>query len=113
MNNKYEHKAPNTRADKDIQRFLDKHDLSLEQQFKCLVEEIGEVSEAILTEQENQDVARELGDVMFIARTMIQLLNQQPSQTLTLRSQQILEDTAARNLEKNTSTTGNKITKEQ
>jgi len=104
MNN--EHRTPYTKADQHIEDFLDKHDVTLDQQFKCLVEEVGEVAEALNTDAGKEAVNEELADVMFVARTMTQLIGGHG------HAQERLEITALENLEKDTKTYGNKVTKD-
>jgi len=86
-----------------IQGFVEKHDLDVEQQFHCLVEEVGEVSEAILKEKDDFEVERELADVLFVARTMHKLLGG------TARHH--LKDVAEHNIRKSVSRKGDKISK--
>jgi NTP pyrophosphatase (non-canonical NTP hydrolase) len=101
-----EHRTPHTKADQHIEKFVNKHDLTVDQQFKCLVEEVGEVAEALNTNASKEEVNEELSDVMFVARTITQLVGGQG------HAQEQLENTALENLEKDTTTDGNKITKE-
>jgi len=100
------HRTPYTKADQHIEKFVQKHGLTVDQQFKCLVEEVGEVAEALNTDARKEEVNEELADVMFVARTMTQLMGGHG------HAQERLEITALENLEKDTTTDGNKITKE-
>ena len=86
----------------DIQEFVDTHEPTVEQQFRCLVEEIGELAEALNTEQ-NEAIAEEIGDVIFVAETLAILHGIDANRTTAM--------VAAENLEKDTGTDGAKITK--
>jgi len=84
-----------------VQGFLDKHQPTVHQQFHCLIEEVGELSEALLTDD---NVKEEIEDVCFVALTLLY----QHGYNL-----HHVQSTALENVNKTTSTKGNKITKEQ
>jgi len=107
----------------DIHRFNEKHDVTEDQQFKMLCEEVGELAEALNTGSGDERVAEEgagsqretsinagngeiasaLADVIFVARSLAEL-----------RDINITHEVAAvteENLAKDESTDGQKVTK--
>lgn len=52
-----------------IQTFLDRHTCTDEQQFRCLVEELGELSEAV-NRYDEAAIREEIGDILFVLRTL-------------------------------------------
>jgi NTP pyrophosphatase (non-canonical NTP hydrolase) len=95
----------NTTVDaQGIAQFVIKHDLTVDQQFRQLAEELGELAEALNCEEDTEAIAEEIGDVVFVART-IGYLHQIP---VTPALNEVTEE----NLGKNTETDGDKVTKE-
>lgn len=87
-----------------IETFVEKHDLTETQQFRALVEEVGELSEALNTGGEDDEVLEELADIVFIAYTLA-----------IMRDESLTDETwdvADENLAKSPSREGEKITKE-
>lgn len=121
----------------DIEAFVERHGLTAENQFLCLIEEVGELGDAVRDEEdpfgiayktsingsiaekllrEGSDVdvdfettetdalAEELADIVFVAETIAYLNGIDLSvETATV---------AAENLDKTTSTDGEKVTKD-
>ena len=87
-----------------IARFNGKHDVTEDQQFKALVEEVGELSEALYTDGTDEQVAEELADVLFVARSLAELRD------INVTSH--LNDVIAENNAKNSETDGQKVTKD-
>ena len=86
-----------------IARFNSRHDVTEDQQFKALCEEVGELAEALNTSSERYEVAEEVADVIFVARSLTEL-----------RDINITHEVAAvteENLAKDESTDGQKVTK--
>jgi len=83
--------------------FNEKHGTTSEQQFKCLVEELGELSEDLLKENRG-GIEEELADIVFIAYTLANLHG--------INLDWNLQDTFKENLAKNTDKNGDKVTKE-
>ena len=86
-----------------IALFNSKHDVTEQQQFHALVEEIGELAEAYNTEASDDEVAEEIADVLFVARSLAELRDIDPSMHL---NEVIVENT-----KKDQNTDGRKITK--
>jgi len=86
-----------------IARFNSRHDVTEDQQFKALVEELGELSETYNTNSTDADVAEELADVIFVARSLAELRGI----NITHKVASVTEE----NLQKDESTEGQKITK--
>lgn len=86
-----------------IARFNEKHDLSVDSQFRQLVEEMGELAEAVNREDVGE-LAEELADVVFVARSIAEL------EDINLTKQ--VNAVAEENLEKDESTDGAKVTKD-
>jgi len=85
-----------------IAQFNNKHNVTEDQQFKALVEEIGELSEA-LNRYETDAIAEELADVIFVARSLAELRDI----NITSELNEVIEE----NLSKDTQTEGQKVTK--
>ena len=88
----------------DIEQFVEKHQPTVQQQFRCLVEEMGELSEALNENAGYEHIGEEIGDVIFVAHTLGVLHGIDVDMTVA--------NIAAENLEKDTGTDGAKITKE-
>lgn len=86
-----------------IERFNGKHDIDEQSQFNCLVEEVGELAEAVNEDAEKAELAEELGDIIFVARS----IGGMHDINMTAVVNQIAED----NLGKDSSTEGTKVTK--
>jgi len=87
-----------------IAQFNSRHDVTEEQQFQALVEEVGELAEALNTEAGDDAVAEELADIKFVARSLAELRD------INITSE--LVETIEENDEKNQSTQGQKVTKQ-
>ena len=87
-----------------VHRFNDKHDVTEDQQFRELIEEVGELSEAYNTDAQTDDVAMELADVIFVARSLAELRDID----ITKHINEIVEE----NLDKDLSVDGDKVTKD-
>jgi len=87
-----------------IARFNGKHDVTEDQQFKALIEEVGELSEALYTDGTDEQVAEELADVLFVARSLAELRDIDIGKELNT----VIEE----NIQKDESTDGEKVTKE-
>ena len=87
-----------------VHRFNDKHDVTEDQQFRELIEEVGELSEAYNTDAQTDDVAMELADVIFVARSLAELRD------IDVTTE--VNTTITDNLQKNTETDGDKVTKD-
>ena len=87
-----------------IGQFNSKHSITEDQQFKALVEELGELSEALNTDATDEQVAEELADILFVSRSLAEL------REINISSE--LNGTIDENLGKNTATDGQKVTKE-
>jgi NTP pyrophosphatase (non-canonical NTP hydrolase) len=87
-----------------IAQFNSRHDVTEDQQFKALVEEVGELSEALNTEVGDDAVAEELADIIFVTRSLAELRD------INITSE--LVETIAENSEKDESVDGNKVTKQ-
>jgi NTP pyrophosphatase (non-canonical NTP hydrolase) len=87
-----------------IAQFNSRHDVTENQQFKALVEEVGELAETLNTEKGDDAVAEELADVIFVARSLAELRD------INITSE--LVETIAENSEKDESVDGNKVTKQ-
>lgn len=91
---------PQTRA--DIRQFVVEHDIDVDGQHKCLVEELGELSETLLTDADTPDIAEEIGDVIFVAWTLA-ILHDIPAM-------EAVSDVAAENIQKDGKVEGGKVT---
>ncbi len=87
-----------------IAQFNNRHDVTEDQQFKALVEEVGELAEARNRASNDDEVAEELADVIFVARSLAELRDINISSEV----QSVIEENNA----KNTQTDGSKVTKE-
>ena len=87
-----------------IARFNGKHDVTEDQQFKALVEEVGELSEVYNRDTTDERVAEELADVLFVARSLAELRDIDIGKELNT----VIEE----NIQKDESTDGEKVTKE-
>jgi len=83
-----------------IARFNSRHDVTEDQQFKMLCEEVGELAEALNTDG---DVAEELADVIFVARSLAEIRD--------INITDEVADVTWENLDKDESTEGQKVTK--
>ena len=86
-----------------ISLFNSKHNLTEDQQFKALVEEVGELSEALNTEASDEEVAEEIADVLFVARSLAELRG--------INASMQLNEVINENKEKDRSKDGRKVTK--
>jgi len=86
-----------------IARFNTRHDVTEDQQFKALVEELGELSETYNTDSTDGEIAEELSDVIFVARSLAELRDI----NITDEVAQVTQE----NLQKDESTDGDKVTK--
>lgn len=96
-----------TDTDELIKAFNDKHNCRIDGQFRQLVEEIGELAEAVATENREQ-VLEECADVEYVARS-IALLAHEPG-GYHRPPQVALEETAEYNLKKSGDRDGSKVT---
>lgn len=87
-----------------IGQFNLKHDLDERGQMLALTEEVGELAEAYHREAPADEIAEELADVLFVARSLAELRGINASRELC--------ETIDENLEKDTSTDGSKVTKQ-
>jgi NTP pyrophosphatase (non-canonical NTP hydrolase) len=87
-----------------IGQFNLKHDLDERGQMLALTEEVGELAEAYHREAPADEIAEELADVLFVARSLAELRDINASRELC--------ETIDENLEKDTSTDGSKVTKQ-
>ena len=87
-----------------IALFNDKHDVTEDAQFRQLVEELGELAEAYNREAGNEVVGEELADVIFVARSLAELRE--------INVTAIVDDVIDENAQKDTSTEGQKVTKD-
>ena len=87
-----------------IARFNGKHDVTEDQQFKALVEEVGELSEVYNRDTTDERVAEELADVLFVTRSLAELRDIDIGKELNT----VIEE----NIQKDESTDGEKVTKE-
>jgi len=90
-------------AQHKIAQFVDKHDLG-EEQFKVLVEEVGEVAEAYHRDAPDEEIAEELADVIYVARALAEMRD--------INISRVLNEVAEENLHKDISTDGDKVTKD-
>lgn len=88
----------------NITAFVNQHDLDVDGQFKCLVEEVGEVAEMLNTDSSNDELAEELADVIFVAYSIGMLEH--------VDVDGALNTVAAENAQKDRTTAGSKVTKE-
>lgn len=93
-----------TDTDELIRQFNEKHNCTVDGQFRQLVEEVGELAEAVATENREQ-VLEECADVEYVARS-IALLEHEGG----LTPQDALEQTAEYNLKKSGDRDGSKVT---
>jgi len=87
-----------------IAQFNSRHDITEDQQFKALVEEVGELAEALNRHRGDDAIAEELADVVFVARSLAELRD------INITSE--LVETIAENNKKDESTSGQKVTKQ-
>ena len=87
-----------------IAQFNNKHDVTEDAQFRQLVEELGELAEAYNREAGDEVVGEELADVIFVARPLAELRE--------INVTGIVDDVIDVNLQKDTSTEGQKVTKD-
>ena len=87
----------------DIETFNGKHSVTEDQQFRALVEEVGELAEAYNRDADDEAVAEELADVIFVARSLAGLRD--------INISTVVNETTAENLSKTTETDGDKVTK--
>lgn len=85
-----------------IAQFNSKHDTDMDAQFRQLVEEVGELAEA-LNREDSELLAEEIGDVVFVARSMAELED--------IDVTEMVNQIAEENLEKDAETDGSKVTK--
>ena len=88
----------------EIAQFNERHNVTEDQQFKALVEEVGELAEALNTEAGDDAVAEELADIKFVARSLAELRD------INITSE--LVETIAENSEKDELKDGQKVTKQ-
>jgi len=86
-----------------IARFNSRHDVTEDQQFKMLCEEVGELAEALNTEEMQYSVAEELADVIFVARSLAEIRD--------INITDEVHEVTQENLQKDESTEGQKVTK--
>lgn len=86
-----------------IYQFVEKHSVTEDQQIKALVEEVGELAEKYNTDSSDAEVAEELADVIFVARTLAELRD--------INISEEVNKVADENLKKNSETDGQKVTK--
>lgn len=86
-----------------IARFNTRHDVTEDQQFKALVEELGELAEAYNTEADDDTVAEELADVIFVARSLAEVRDI----NITNHVHSVTDE----NLQKDETTEGQKVSK--
>jgi NTP pyrophosphatase (non-canonical NTP hydrolase) len=87
-----------------IELFVTKHNCMPTQQVLALVEEVGELSEALNSGLSDDQLAEELADVVFVALTLGVIYDVDVASELHRVTQE--------NLQKNTATEGSKVTKE-
>ena len=87
-----------------IARFNGKHNVTEDQQFKALIEEVGELSEVYNRDTTDERVAEELADVLFVCRSLAELRDIDIGKELNT----VIEE----NIQKDESTDGEKVTKE-
>lgn len=87
----------------DIAYFVEEHNIDSDGQHKCLVEELGELSEALLIDADRPVIAEEIGDVIFVAWTIALLHDIDPVSAVGT--------VAAENVRKDAGTDGGKVTK--
>jgi NTP pyrophosphatase (non-canonical NTP hydrolase) len=91
-----------------VKEFRDKHGLDKDSdQFNILVEEVGELGEAIARGNE-EDILDECVDVIYVARLLSTIYQEDSSTPFGVRYRR----TANENLEKDISKDGNKVTKD-
>lgn len=88
-----------------IEQFNERHDVTERQQFQALVEEVGELSETLNRDSTENEIAEELADVIFVARSIAELHD--------IDIEAAVKQVTDENLQKNTSTDGTKVTKER
>lgn len=86
-----------------IARFLNAHDLGEDHQLLCLIEEVGELAEAYATDADDDKIAEELADILFVARTLAEVRD--------INITGVLNETALENLNKDADIDGAKVTK--
>jgi len=78
--------------------------IDAQSQFNCLVEEVGELAEALNKDAPDDAVAEEVGDVLFVARTIAVLHG--------INATTALNTVISENVRKSLDADGNKVTKE-
>ena len=86
-----------------IDGFVEKHDPSEQGQMYALTEELGELAETLNRDGSDADVAEELADVIFVARTLASMRD--------IRIVEAVNEVTAENAMKDVETQGDKITK--
>jgi len=87
----------------DIEEFVSKHGLTVHNQMLALMEEMGELGEAMLRDDASA-ITEELGDIVFIAFSIAIMYD--------VDLERITEEIAAENIKKTRSTDGAKVTKD-
>jgi NTP pyrophosphatase (non-canonical NTP hydrolase) len=90
----------------DIEKFVEEHELTVDNQMLCLMEECGELGEAVLRD-DTDNIRAECADVVFVAYTVAMLATDDPA-ILTAE----VERVAAENAMKSPTTDGDKVTKD-
>lgn len=86
-----------------IEQFVERHEITIDAQFKQLVEEIGELAEVVNTNSDIDEVAEELGDVIFVSWTLGIMYD--------IDVADAVNEVTAENLGKNMEMEGDKVTK--
>jgi len=86
-----------------IDRFNHRHDLALDGQTLQLVEEIGELAEAVQRDADEEQLREEAADVIFVAASVSLLVDGRPGDDAHYVARQ--------NLQKDATTDGDKVTK--
>ncbi len=89
------------------ERFVKKHGLDIDSQNKALVEELGELNEALNKEAPKEQVNEEICDIIFVATTITSLEDIDQKQFYKK-----LNKTFRQNMRKNKTKDGKKVTKE-
>lgn len=87
-----------------VHSFNERHSVSEQQQFRALIEEVGELAEALNTEAGDDAVAEELADIIFVARSLAELRD--------IDISHVVNETIAENSDKDATTNGQKVTKD-
>lgn len=91
----------------DIEQFVEQHDVTIQSQLLCLMEECGELAEAGLR-NDTEAIVAEAADVVFVAYTVAMLATGERGSRLTAE----VETVAAENAAKSATTDGDKVTKD-